>query len=88
MRHTDRLYSPTMRLIALPAHFDGQSIQLDRPYPLQPNTKLVVTIIPKQNSESEAWLSFSIDQLNNAYTEEDNYPLSAIKTVNPDYEGS
>lgn len=77
-----------MKTISLSAHFDGQSIQLDRPYPLQPNTKLIVTILPEQSAEQEAWLSLSRNQLNNAYIEEDDYPLSAIKTVNPDYEGS
>lgn len=77
-----------MKVISLSAHFDGQSIQLDEPYPLQANTKLIVTILPEQPSEHEAWLSLSSTQLNSAYTEDDDYPLNAITTVNPDYEGS
>lgn len=77
-----------MKVISLSAHFDGQLIQLDEPYPLQPNTKLIVTILPEQSREREALLSLSQNQLNNAYTEDDDYPLNAIKIVNPDYEGS
>lgn len=77
-----------MKVISLSAHFDGQSIQLDEPYPLQPNTKLIVTILSEQSPEREAWFSLSREQLNSAYTEEDDYPLNAIQTVNPDYEGS
>ncbi|MEM9539820.1 MAG: hypothetical protein AAGA60_09940 [Cyanobacteria bacterium P01_E01_bin.42] len=77
-----------MKVISLSAHFDGQSIQLDEPYPIQPNTKLIVTILPEQSREREALLALSSNQLNNAYTEDDDYPLNAIKTVNPDYEGS
>lgn len=39
-------------------------------------------------AEREAWLRLSRHQLNNAYTEDDNYPLYAIKIANPDYAGS
>lgn len=77
-----------MKLVSLSAHFDGQSIQLDEPYKLESNTKLIVTIIPEQLSEREAWFYLSSHQMNNAYTQEDEYPLDAIKIANPDYAGS
>lgn len=47
-----------------------------------------VTILPEQTAEQEAWLCLSKNQLNNAYTEDDDYPLDAIKIANPDYAGS
>lgn len=77
-----------MQIISLSAHFDGQSIQLDEPYKLEPNTQLIVTILPEQPTEHQAWLSLSRHQLNNAYSQDDEYPLDAIKTLNPDYAGS
>jgi hypothetical protein len=77
-----------MKLISLSAHFDGQSIQLDEPYKLEPNIKLIVTVLPEQLAEREAWLCLSRHQLNNAYNQNDDYPLDAIKTPNPDYAGS
>ena len=77
-----------MQMISLSAHFDGQSIQLDEPYKLQPNTKLIVTILPEQPEERLAWLSLSMHQLNNAYSEDDDYSIDAIKIANPDYAGS
>jgi hypothetical protein len=45
----------------MPAHFDGQRICLDEPFDLQPKTKLIVTIIPEQESdkEHESWLNLS-----------------------------
>lgn len=66
---SDRLQDiQAMQVISLSAHFDGQSIQLDEPYKLEPNTKLIVTILPEQPSEREAWLCVSRHQLNNAYS--------------------
>ena len=32
-----------MEIVSLSAHFGGQSIQLDEPYKLEPNTKLIIT---------------------------------------------
>ncbi|NJK28540.1 MAG: hypothetical protein HC925_08965 [Coleofasciculaceae cyanobacterium SM2_3_26] len=77
-----------MKIVSLSAHFNGKFIQLDDPYELEPDTKLIVTVLPKQLSERDAWLSFSIGELNNAYGEEDEYPLDVIQVANPDYAGS
>ncbi|MBO9997723.1 MAG: hypothetical protein J7641_01745 [Cyanobacteria bacterium SID2] len=64
-----------MKTISLSGYFDGESIRLDEPYNLPPNTKVIITVIPEETSERESWLNWSIQALNNAYGEEDEYPL-------------
>lgn len=76
-----------MEIISLSAHFDGQSIQLDQPYELEPNTKLLVTIVPSLE-ERENWLHLSQEQLNRAYSQDDDYSIEVIKVANPIYAGS
>ena len=34
-----------MSNVSIPAHFDGERILLDEPIELQPNTKLIVTVL-------------------------------------------
>ena len=78
-----------MPIIALSAHFDGERICLDEPFDLEPDTKLIVTILPKQetDSEHEAWLLLSGQRLEAAYGEnEPEYSSNLLKEVNPDYE--
>lgn len=76
-----------MEIISLSAHFDGQSIQLDQPYKLEPNTKLLVMIVPSIE-ERENWLRLSQEQLNRAYGQDDDYLIESIKVANPTYAGS
>jgi hypothetical protein len=77
-----------METISVSAHFDGERILLDEPIELEPDTKLIVTILPKHNGEHEAWLALSGGRLAEAYgPEEEGYPLDAIKEANPEYEG-
>jgi hypothetical protein len=76
-----------MNMISLPAHFDGQSIQLDQPFDLKPNTRLVVMVLPESDEEAD-WSNLALAQLDGAYTDEDDYPLDAIQVSNPDYAGS
>ncbi len=79
-----------MPMIALPAHFDGERICLDESFNLKPNTKLIVTVLPGQESddEYEAWLHLSGQRLEEAYGEnEPEYSSDLLKEVNPDYEG-
>ena len=52
------------------AHFDGEHILLDEPVELEPNTKLLVTVLP-QDSESEAWLGCLGKRLESAYDNEE-----------------
>ena len=78
-----------MSMIAVPAHFDGERICLDEPFDLLPNAKLIVTILPGQESdnEHEAWLHLSGQKLEDAYGEnEPEYSSDLLKEVNPDYE--
>jgi hypothetical protein len=74
--------------ISIPAHFDGEQIRLDEPVELERNARLVVTILPQADSDRDAWLRLSLDQLNSAYdVDDDDYPLDSIKETNPRYEG-
>ena len=78
-----------MPMIALPAHFDGERICLDEPFDLEPNTKLIVTILSGQepDNEYESWLHLSGQRLEYAYGEnEPEYSKDLLKEVNPDYE--
>lgn len=77
-----------MDTISIPAHFDGERIVLDEPVALEPNTKLMITILPKHDSEREAWLCLSGKRLEEAYSEEEEaYSLESITEANPEYEG-
>ncbi len=78
-----------MKTVSVTAHFDGKQIQLDEPLDLKPNAKLMVTLLPGQESEREGWQAISLQGLERAYSEEeDAYDLSDIKTPNPNYERS
>lgn len=76
-----------METIVLHAHFDGEQILLDDPYELQPNTKLLVTVIKELDKEKNDWPGLSTQGLSAAYSDEEpEYPLSLIKEPNPTYE--
>ena len=71
------------------AHFDGQHIRLDEPYQLEPDTQLLIVVLPKQpdDGEREDWMRLSQQALEQAYAEDEpDYSLDAIKKPNPDYE--
>lgn len=73
--------------ISIPAHFDGERILLDEPVELEPNARLIVTVLPTDDADRDAWLRLSASQLNAAYNgDSDDYPLELIKEVNPDHE--
>jgi hypothetical protein len=77
-----------MHTRSVPAHFDGEHVLLDEAIALEPNTKLIVTVLPKHDIEREEWLYLSSKRLENAYeTDEEEYSLDLIKEVNPLYEG-
>lgn len=78
-----------MPIIALPAHFDGERICLDEPFDFEPDTRLIVTILPRQepDNEHETWLLLSGKRLEHAYGEnEPEYSSDLLKEVNADYE--
>lgn len=73
-----------MPIVTLPAHFDGKRICLDEQFELQPDTKLIVTILPRQESDNEhkSWLLLSGQRLKDAYGEnEPEYSLNLLKEV-------
>ncbi len=77
-----------MKTVSVSAHFDGEHIRLDEPLALEPNAKLIVTVLPAQDSESESWARLAKGSLENAYgADEEGYSLEALKAPNPDYEG-
>jgi hypothetical protein len=74
--------------VSIQAHFDGQQILLDQPCKLEPNTRLIITVLPNHDSERESWLRLSAGTLRQAYGDnEEEYSLDLIKDPNPDYEG-
>ena len=76
-----------MENITLHGHYDGSQIQIDDPFDLQPNTKLLITIIPPADAENMAWLNFSAQGLAAAYADDEpEYSLQSIKEQNPTYE--
>ncbi|MEW6130449.1 MAG: hypothetical protein AB1757_25670 [Acidobacteriota bacterium] len=76
-----------MENITLRAHYDGTQIKLDEPFELEPNTRLLVTILSSSDSDDEVWHNFSAQGLNSAYSDDEpEYSISLIKEQNPDYE--
>ena len=55
-----------MKAIALTAHFDGERVQLDEPFQLDPNARLLVVVLPPDD-ERETWSRLSASQLSRAY---------------------
>ena len=60
------LDSLRMKGIGLSAHFDGQKIELDEPYKLAQDARLVVVVLPAEN-EREEWFRMAAHQLSLAY---------------------
>jgi hypothetical protein len=85
-----------MEVVSIHAHFDGEKILLDEHFELEPNTRLLVTILPpsdtqglpQRDDEYSAWLNLSIQGVANACDlDEPEYSLDSITEVNPEYEG-
>ncbi len=69
---------PTM---ALRAHYDGQHIVLDEDFELEPNTQLMVTILPFATNDQEriTWSQLSCNGLAKAYgDDEPEYTLADL----------
>jgi hypothetical protein len=78
-----------MENITLHAHFDGTRIQLDDPFELKPNTKLLVTVIHLPETTNDSWVNLSLQGLDAAYNDDEpEYSLTLIKEQNPAYERS
>ena len=79
-----------MSSVTLRAHFDGERIRLDEPFELEPDTELLVTVLPSEliASDREGWSRLSTMSLAKAYgDDEPEYPLEMVKEANPEYEG-
>ena len=79
-----------MDLITLRAHFDGEQIRLDESFELEPDTELIITVLPRKSPDGErdAWLLLSEGGLEAAYGENEvEYSLDLIREPNPAYEG-
>src|SRR2546425_1180763 len=75
-----------MDAVTLKAHYDGKHICLDDPYPLEPNTRLLVTVVPGDTTEAErrAWLAASQASFARAYGEnEPDYFGAVIRELPP-----
>ena len=80
-----------MQTVTLSAHFNGQQILLDEPYALEPDTRLMVTVLPKSKplTEREEWLPLAAQNLTAAYSaDEPEYTEADVKKINPAYDGS
>lgn len=66
-----------------------RKILLDEPFNIEPETKLIVTVLPKHMDEDrEGWMVISQKGLEQAYGKnEPEYSTNLIKEANPDYEG-
>ena len=78
-----------METVTLRAHFDGEQIRLDEPFELEPNTELIVTVVPRASGEErEAWTRLALASLARAYgDDEPEYSRDQIKEANAEYVG-
>jgi hypothetical protein len=70
-----------MPAVTLKAHFNGKQIVLDQPFDLPPDSPLMVTVMPKDNSSADAqWHTLAAGALARAYGEgEPDYSPSDVK---------
>ncbi len=73
-----------MQMISLSAHFDGEQILLDEPFHMEPNSRLLITLLPYKDEEREAWFHLSAQRLEQAYgSDEPDYEITEIQEVLP-----
>ena len=61
-----------METVTLRAHFDGKHILLDEPFELEPNTELIVTVVPRgSDEEREDWVRLALQSLARAYGDDE-----------------
>lgn len=72
-----------MPSVTLKAHFDGERIRLDDPYPLPANAQLLITRLePLDDGERECWTRLARRRLADAYgdDEPDYDPVDVIRS--------
>jgi hypothetical protein len=75
-----------MNAVTLKAHYDGTQILLDDPFPLEPQMRLLVTVVPGDTMEDErqAWLAASQASFARAYgDDEPDYSDAALREQPP-----
>ena len=71
-----------MQALTLTAHFDGERIQLDEPFALPSDARLLITILPAASvdAEREEWYALSKAGLARAYSDDEpDYPASLVR---------
>jgi len=71
-----------MKTTTLSAHFDGERIQLDEPFDLPADARLLVTILPEASTDRERaeWYALSKAGLARAFSEDEpDYPASLVR---------
>jgi hypothetical protein len=69
-----------MKTVTLTAHVNGGSIQLDEPFALPADARLLITILPEPDTERADWEALAIESLARAYgPDEPDYSLNDIK---------
>ena len=79
-----------MPAVTVKAHFDGEWIRLDEPCEIPRNARLLVTVLPGSDEESEKqlWQGLSAENLARAYgDQEPDYTVDMVRERNPGYEG-
>jgi hypothetical protein len=76
-------YGARMKTVTLTAHVSGGSIQLDEPFALPADARLLVTILPEglPDAERQQWYALSKAGLARAYSDDEpDYPASLVRT--------
>ncbi len=76
-------YNDRMKTVTLTAHFNGDNIQLDEPFALPADARLLVTILPESlpDTERQQWYALSKAGLARAYSDDEpDYPASLVRT--------
>ncbi len=74
-------------ILEIRGHFDGETIILDEPFDLKPNTKLIVKVLT--DDEDADWIMLGKKSLARAYADDEpEYSLDKIIEFNPEYKGS
>ena len=70
-----------MPAVTLKAHFNGKQIVLDEPFDLPPDSPLMVTVMPKEDSAEDAqWHILAAGGLARAYGEDEpDYSAADLK---------
>jgi hypothetical protein len=77
-----------MTPVVIPAHFDGERIQLDEPVRLEPNTRLLVQVLPPEEDDDAEWYRFALQRFAAGYSDDETeYSFDDLVEVNPYYAG-